>query len=67
MLTTSPREQVKRGGTSRPPLAHAADPAAPDRALCGAKLTGRPVSASGDRCIVCRDLARQGFISRPVR
>jgi hypothetical protein len=33
-------------------------------ALCGTKLTGKPSSASGERCVVCRDLARRSFFGR---
>jgi hypothetical protein len=48
----------------QPPIAHAEDPAHPGTALCGAKLGGKPTSARGDHCVVCRDLARRTFVGR---
>jgi len=33
-------------------------------ALCGIKLGGKPTSAHGDRCVVCRDLTRRSFVGR---
>jgi hypothetical protein len=63
MIAPATRVQGRRG-TSRPPIAHAEDPAHLGVALCGAKLRGRPTSAHGDRCVVCRDLTRRSFVGR---
>ena len=63
MNATQTRVQGSRA-SSRPPIAHAEDPAHPGVALCGAKLRGTPTSAGGERCIVCRDLTRQTFFGR---
>ena len=50
--------------SSRPPIAHAEDPAHPGTALCGAKLRHSPTSAGSERCVVCRDLTRRTFFRR---
>jgi hypothetical protein len=63
MIAPATRVQGSRD-TSRPPISHAEDPAHPGVALCGAKLRGKPTSAHGDRCIVCRDLTRRSFVGR---
>jgi hypothetical protein len=63
MIANATRVQGSRD-TSRPPIAHAEDPAHPGFALCGAKLRRRPTSAHGDRCVVCRDLTRRSFVDR---
>jgi hypothetical protein len=55
---------VRGGGGRRPPIKHAEDPRFPGKALCGARLGRSPSSASGDRCAVCRDLARRNFVGR---
>lgn len=46
-------------------LAHAQNPDAPDRALCGWPLQNTlPVSPESARCVVCEDLGRRSFIER---
>ena len=45
-------------------IAHAEDPTQPGRALCGRKLSGKPTSASAERCVVCLDLTRRTFVGR---
>jgi hypothetical protein len=45
-------------------IAHAEDPTHPGRALCGRKLSGKPTSASAERCVVCLDLTRRTFVGR---
>jgi hypothetical protein len=45
-------------------IAHAEDPAQPGFALCGCKLSGKPTSASSERCVVCLDLTRRSFVGR---
>jgi hypothetical protein len=52
------------GGTRRFRIKHAEDPAHPGMALCGTKLGGKPTSGSGERCVVCLDLARRSFFGR---
>jgi hypothetical protein len=63
MIAPATRVQGSRD-TGRPPIAHAEDPTHPGTALCGAKLRGKPTSAGGDRCVVCRDLTRRSFVGR---
>ena len=64
MTGTQVSEQPVRGGTRRPRIKHADNPDAPGTALCGAKLSATPASAAGERCIVCRDLARRSYFIR---
>jgi hypothetical protein len=45
-------------------IAHAEDPTQPGVALCGRKLSGKPTSASAERCVVCLDLTRRTFVGR---
>jgi hypothetical protein len=63
MIAPATRVQGSRD-TSRPPISHAENPMQPGTALCGAKLRGKPTSAHGDRCVVCRDLTRRTFVGR---
>jgi hypothetical protein len=63
MIETATRAGSRSRGR-RPQIAHAENPVRPGIALCGAKLRGVPTTASGDRCIVCRDLARRRFVGR---
>jgi hypothetical protein len=63
MIDTVTRAQGLHGAR-RPPIKHAEDPAHPGTALCGAKLGGKPASAGGEHCVVCRDLTRRTFVGR---
>jgi hypothetical protein len=63
VLKTATRIEIIGGGRQFR-VAHAEDPARPGHALCGTRLTGKPTSASAERCVVCLDLARRTFIGR---
>jgi hypothetical protein len=57
--------RADQAGTGVPHrIAHAEDPTQPGRALCGRKLSGKPTSASSERCVVCLDLTRRTFVGR---
>jgi hypothetical protein len=46
------------------PVKHAENPDQPGYALCGTRLRATPASSTGDRCAVCRDLARKTWVAR---
>jgi hypothetical protein len=60
--TITRAESARTGAPHR--IAHAEDPTQPGRALCGRKLSGKPTSASAERCVVCIDLTRRTFVGR---